>query len=751
MRYIRKRAFCNPHRNVFLKPKFTEFMPSIGVKRPKSFVCFTVMLTVTQIAFAGKLDKAFEALYQFNYFDAKVLFEKSIDKNPAGAAYGLSLIHANPVLPYYDADTAYVLIVRADSAFKVVDLKRKEYLKELGVTADSIAVHKKRVSTLFFERIHDSKSVSDFQTFLDTHPWAIEIETARERRNELAFAEASAKNTYQAFAAFLEAYPDASQAEEAKEQYDALFFKTMTQASTETAYRKFIRDYPESPYRSFAEKRVYELSTEAGTVSAYRSFIEQNPANPYVEQAWTRIYRLRIRYFTPGELSEFLLDFPDYPDRDEVLADLELARKPFYPVKEGDQWGFVDSTGEWLIRPYYDWVEPFTEGKAIAGIEMKAGFINKRGEEVIPLVFDDVLSFSGFKAVAEIAEYYGMIDYLGDTVVSFIHDDIGDVAEGRILAERNELMGYYNAKGKLIIPFQFDDAYEFENGLARVQLGDRWGMIDPVGRWVLDTLYESLSNPIDSAVVAETEAGYGVINLKGDTLIPFEYERIGSFRNDRALVIGNESYAYVNTKGERVVEGKFDYDLSLINYAEFSEGYAKYKYRGKFGLIDTVGDRVFPAIFEDIGAYDSLRTPVKRYGKWGYADAEVDLKIKYTYDYAWSFSDGLAKVEKADKRGLIGLDGTVVIPVELDDLEQVLPGLYLTQQDGKKGVRTASNEPVIPEIFEEIYRLDEEVLDVRIQGKMGLFHLGKRAFMYSETGFSTAMLGAGIPTNDSDE
>ncbi|HEX2617900.1 MAG TPA: hypothetical protein VHL57_10180, partial [Flavobacteriales bacterium] len=46
-------------------------------------------LTATR---AGKLEKAFEALKIYNYFLARELFQGQVEKHPAAAWYGLSVI-----------------------------------------------------------------------------------------------------------------------------------------------------------------------------------------------------------------------------------------------------------------------------------------------------------------------------------------------------------------------------------------------------------------------------------------------------------------------------------------------------------------------------------------------------------------------------------------------------------------------------------------------------------------------------------
>src|SRR5690606_25716357 len=78
----------------------------------------------------ANLKKAFEALEVHNYFQARELFMKHTKKRPAIAFYGLSVISGRDNNPFFDPDSAYHFIMRADTAFtRVDDADRKRAAK----------------------------------------------------------------------------------------------------------------------------------------------------------------------------------------------------------------------------------------------------------------------------------------------------------------------------------------------------------------------------------------------------------------------------------------------------------------------------------------------------------------------------------------------------------------------------------------------------------------------------------------------
>jgi hypothetical protein len=48
---------------------------------------------LSNFSWATKITKGYEALQEFNYFEAKKLFTKSLKKHPAPASFGLATIY----------------------------------------------------------------------------------------------------------------------------------------------------------------------------------------------------------------------------------------------------------------------------------------------------------------------------------------------------------------------------------------------------------------------------------------------------------------------------------------------------------------------------------------------------------------------------------------------------------------------------------------------------------------------------------
>ena len=51
----------------------------------------------------------------------------------------------------------------------------------------------------------------------------------------------------------------------------------------------------------------------------------------------------------PETFLHFQSNYPDYPYLQHADTDLILSKTVFYPVKNGDKWGYIDSTGKLRI------------------------------------------------------------------------------------------------------------------------------------------------------------------------------------------------------------------------------------------------------------------------------------------------------------------------------------------------------------------------------------------------------------------
>lgn len=154
------------------------------------------------------------------------------------------------------------------------------------------------------------------------------------------------------------------------------------------------------------------------------------------------------------------------------------------PNESKNDWkyGLVDLNGNLLVSPIYSSqrnVMKFHEGLAKVWDNNKFGYINTRGELVIEPQFEFAENFAEGVAIIRKDDKYGVIDNTGRYIVEniyekFVYNDLTQKCAEDIvviLEWWHELFGYLNYKnGEVVAPMLFNYAWSFSEGFGRVRI-----------------------------------------------------------------------------------------------------------------------------------------------------------------------------------------------------------------------------------------------------------------------------------------
>ncbi len=118
------------------------------------------------------------------------------------------------------------------------------------------------------------------------------------------------------------------------------------------------------------------------------------------------------------------------------------------------KWGYVDTDGNFIIKPYYEAAFEFKEGLALVSLYNKFGYIDPDGKPVIYVQYDGAKSFSdGLAAVMIYTNYqkkWGYIDKTGRFVIFPRFDEASDFSDGRAVVKKNRHQFVINKSGDVI-------------------------------------------------------------------------------------------------------------------------------------------------------------------------------------------------------------------------------------------------------------------------------------------------------------
>jgi len=248
------------------------------------------------------------------------------------------------------------------------------------------------------------------------------------------------------------------------------------------------------------------------------------------------------------------------------------------------------------------------------------------------------------------------------------YDDYRIYGKGLITVRKNNKEGLLNKKGEIIIPVIYDDLKPYANNMVEVKLdGKGRGLLDVKGKKIVPIgRYKSLDVNPERVIVENSNRQKGVLSLNGEVVIPMGlYDRI----YEESCKNGKNHYLSVEKGGKSgaaslngkifVPCGKYDSFKVLDNNLTIIE------MNKKKGLINRTGIVVVP-----VGKYSDIRYEYgvlyySQNGKYGILDKKGKQATLAIYDVIKPerHSDGIAKVRKGEKAGVIDCEGHVIMPL----------------------------------------------------------------------------------------
>lgn len=258
----------------------------------------------------------------------------------------------------------------------------------------------------------------------------------------------------------------------------------------------------------------------------------------------------------------------------EGLAAVGVLSEDEYSIR----YGYINTKGDYVVKPIYDFADPFVNGCAVVTSLDRQGMINHDGDTVVPIKYGFVTAMQNgvFFAGNLFTKKIAMFNKDFKPVTKFIYDDIFYYGEGMYVVGREGKMGYLTLQGKEKIKCQYDYANSFRYGRAAVCRNGK----------------------------------YGIINTKNKVVLPIEYDNNGQrplaycFSEGLAMVEKNGKYGFCNLDGKIVIP--IQYDLGFY----FTEGIAPMKKNGHWGYIDHEGKVKIPFIFDACSYFQYGRAEV---------------------------------------------------------------------------------------------------------------------------------------------
>ena len=306
----------------------------------------------------------------------------------------------------------------------------------------------------------------------------------------------------------------------------------------------------------------------------------------------------------------------------------EPESQALYRIQVGGKCGFINEKGQLVIEPQFDrayW--EFTDSVCYAELGDRKGLVNTKGEYVVEL--DKSIDWVRFFRNG-VAEFYtingkwGVINKKGEIILPAEYKTVQyDGGIGFVVTDDNDNMGYVDNDGQFIVPCRYDAVNGFSEGLMVVATSDKVGYVDTLGNWAIDTIFDDARAFGDGLARVKKDGEWMFIDHNGNAVERLDFDEIlTGFACNRAFAKQGQNIVLIDKTGDVITE------IDAESVYGFSEGYATFKKKGKFGKVDTMGVVVVPAKYESLSDTDGGMSVFVKNGKRGCIDTVGNVVIE---------------------------------------------------------------------------------------------------------------------------
>lgn len=628
----------------------------------KRIITFLLIFSLKS-AFCSKIEKAYKALSIYDYFKAKELFYKSISKQPCEASFGLATIYHRTDNPFSNIDSAAKFIAIASTQFKDTISYSNYHINSNSIYELSQVIAKKG-----FEKYCTTYSVETINHYLKHFYFANDslLTQGFNNRDHKLLEYYLLYQSSDSLALFLQKYPESNLYYKAKKHFSNLQYEEQVDETNAAQLKTFIKLFPQNPNVTTAETKLFELTKQLHSADSLNSFIEHYSTSLTKEEAWKALYSESVKGYNAESLSTFLNKYPNYPYSESVIKEIDLSQKILMPLKNNtdDYYGYVDTLGNWIIKPIYTDAMTFAEGYAAVCENDSCFYIDKEGRKVFDLYFEEVENYKNGIAIVKKGNHYFLINRAGQ-LISKGYQDISEASSGLYVCQFNNLYGAINSKGEIRIPFSYQKLGNFKNGYA-YYLSTAYGLVD-IDNEVLKAQWDWVSDVDANLMVIVKKANkFGIMNLNEQLLLATDYDYITPCSNTIYLVVKNNLYGFYNIKEKCFVTG-VDYTYNQAyepNY--YSDGnYFTLIKTNEVALANANGKQLI-----NFGVYTNLFLAkgdlmrIQRNLKFGYIDKKLKALTPIEFEQATDFENGLAVVSKNGQSTLINAQGKALYTIK---------------------------------------------------------------------------------------
>lgn len=698
-----------------------------GVHGTRFTLFFLIFICANSLAQINPVRTAQTRINKEKWIKAEQSIKKALRKDSINAE--AKLVYAqwyfSPDNPKYSIDSAYKYTLASMSDYNNADFRQRERMQRFPLDSVILVELREQVDSAAFERAKDYNSEGAYIAFLRRFTYAKQRENAVELRDEVSYLDALKDNTYQSFDRYLKKYPGSHRFEEAKKRYEKLLFEDKTKDGKLRSFISFYREFPDSPYRNIVLRQIFEISTASGEIKDYLDFISQYRAfKPLVQQAKDIVLHLALQQN---------LEIPTLILSDSVRQVLVDDDSYWVPVLKNGKFGFMDSDGKEKIKPQFEEIDnDYLCGNIREDFLVTShGVVSRSNKLLIEGEVESVDDLGYGILMVDLKDCRRLIHKSGFVLVQDCVDDARIIADHFVAIKNDKKWTLHSFSGRKLIPEKFDDIRSEEDIIV----------FNRSGKWMLNTISQIVAaadnNPLPDQMVFDE-----VRKLSSDKVLVKNGALEGVVNSDLEFIIPLDRQTLTLTSfgfTKRVLNKVTTVGLSrAIDSEEFSEikpylnwlglyqsNRAKLYYQPSARIIeDNLDSLWFTNRLAMAASGDSIKVIFGSGRKMIFPKSSKVTFVKSPDSVRYFY------LEEKNKKQLYEVDsGIKRFSLEFDYIEDLGNGLFLIGNKNKKGIVGLNGKSILPLEYDAIVRTSDNVISLLRDKKFGLYNI-KRQKLY---------------------
>lgn len=659
---------------------------------------------------------------------AKIQLNKIEQKDSirAGVEFAWACYFFSASNPDFQIDSAHWHIQRAVSDYAKATARERDKLLKIPVDSVVLVRYHDRIDSAAFARAREINTEAAYLDFIKRFSKAKQKDQAIALRDEVSYADAMRENTYQSFLDYSQKYPESAFAGEARSKYNRLLFEAKTADKKLTTYESFLAEYPETPYRTELERQIFEKMTAGGEAASFDRFIRKYPSSVKVKTAKDILYHL---------LKEDERALMPVLASDSIRKVQALEKQFLVPFFKDDKYGFMNERGEEMIKAF--------------AAEIPDSYLCGNIIDELLIADDKIITRSGITVLKTKAEEieplgYGFLLIENSDCSHVIHvsgfspagseclQDAKLLAKNFLLTKKNDRWGVYTLTGRELMPNEwndiqllgevvafkkgskirlvkfkdlakiaddqpptfskeYDDVKLWSDGTLWVRIGNEEGALTPsFNEWIKSAPQKV--EPTFFGAVSQTSAGYVLHDRRG---APSQHYYQVKVQQPWVLVQQDGAWHALEPFTKTIIGPAYDSVLFSGPFFVGIKSDSTHIHLSKDAVLELPGlvqvrfipgkDSLFFLMLEEA---DKKTVYNSRAEKLFTLSAE---KIEYNNEGYFTFT-------QKQKRGLLSLNGKVILKAEFDAIGTVTQSTVATLKDKKFGlINLARKKEIKPE------------------------------------------------------